>query len=213
MPVLPGNSGHHLAPLAGPQPRIDPGDLAGIRRHRRIHQQPFKGMIEIPVIHDVLVIPDDLAGIRVQRQRRVVIQVRLVVSSQQELRRGRRHGSPDIEHVQLGIEARNHPRAHVPALRVGNSAPGFVARFARLGNRTRSPQFLAGNGVVRRDDAAIGAELELAAARRKNLAVGDERSRGLLRRSLAIIDDARFPGQLARSRHPARRENRPGSYR
>jgi hypothetical protein len=32
-------------------------------------------MIEIPVIDDVLVVPDDLAGVDVERERRVVVEV------------------------------------------------------------------------------------------------------------------------------------------
>ena len=37
-----------------------------IRRDGGIHENSFEWMIEIPVIHDVLVVPDDLAGVGVQ---------------------------------------------------------------------------------------------------------------------------------------------------
>ena len=72
---LAGNTGDHFAPLARLDLRIDPGHLARIRRDGCVDQQPLKRMIEIPVIDHVLVIPDDLAGIGIQRQRRVVIQI------------------------------------------------------------------------------------------------------------------------------------------
>ncbi len=51
-------------------------------------QQAFEGMIEIPVIDDVLVVPDNLSGIGVQRQRAVVVEICLVVTTSMNLGAG-----------------------------------------------------------------------------------------------------------------------------
>ena len=56
----------------------------GFGRYRGIDEQAFERVIQIPVIDDVLVIPDDLAGVGIQRQRGVVIEVLLVVAAQHE---------------------------------------------------------------------------------------------------------------------------------
>ena len=164
---LAGDSGHHFAPFARLELRIDPGHLARIGRDRRVDQQALERMIEIPVIDDVLVIPDDFAGIRIDGQRAVVIQVLLVIAGQQEFGRGRSHRGSDIEQVQLRVVARRHPGAHVLALFVRDVAPGFVAGLARFRNGVGAPQFFAGLGVMRGDDAGLAGHFEFAAARRK----------------------------------------------
>ena len=153
-------------------------------------------MIEIPVIDDVLVVPDDLAGVGVNRQRAVVIEVLLVVAAERELRRGNRHRRADVDQVQLGIVARHHPGADVPALLHRHVAPRLVARLARAGNRVEAPQFLAGLRVVRRDDAGVAAGVGLALAARDHLAVGDDRS-AARRRALVRVEDLRLPDELA----------------
>ena len=80
-------------------------------------------MIEIPVIDDVLVVPDDLAGVGVEGERRVVIEVLLVVAAERELRRRDRDRRADVDHVGLRVVARHHPRADVPALLHRHVAP------------------------------------------------------------------------------------------
>ena len=45
-------------------------------------------MIEVPVIDDVLVVPDDLSGVGVERERGVVVEVREVVARERELGAG-----------------------------------------------------------------------------------------------------------------------------
>ena len=122
-----------------------------------------------------------------------MIEVLLVVPRHEKFRSRRGDGGSDIQHVELGIVARHHPRADVAALGIGNAAPGFIAGLPGSGNRTRAPQLLAGNGIVSGDDTAVGAKLVLASARGKDLAVGDDGPRGLLRWSLAIVDDTGFP--------------------
>jgi hypothetical protein len=55
--------------------REESGETGGI------DQQALEGMIEIPIVDDMLVIPNNLVGLRVRRERRVVIEILLVVAS------------------------------------------------------------------------------------------------------------------------------------
>src|SRR6185295_8958180 len=55
------DAGDYLAPLTGLEPRIDPADLARIGRDRSVDQQSLERMVEIPVIDQMLVVPNDLA--------------------------------------------------------------------------------------------------------------------------------------------------------
>ena len=188
--------GHDLAPLARLDARVDPRHLFRIRRDGGLDQQPLERMIEIPVIDDVLVVPDDLAGVGVERERGVVVEVRLVVARQRELRRGNRHRRADEDPVQLRVVARHHPRAHVPALRHRHVAPGLVAGLARQRNRARAPHLLAGCRVVRGDDAGVVAGVGLALAPGDHLAVGDDRP-GARARALLRLHHRRFPHHVA----------------
>ena len=69
MPVLPGMPGDDLAPLARLHLRVDPRHFARIRRDGGVDEHALERMIEIPVIDEVLVVPDDLAGVGIQRER------------------------------------------------------------------------------------------------------------------------------------------------
>src|SRR5690606_37878895 len=100
-------------------------------------------MVEIPVIDEMLEVPEDLAGIGIDRERRVVIEVLLIRAAEHEFRRRRRDRGSDVDAVQLGIEARHHPHADVHALLVWHVAPGLVAGLAGLRYRARAPQLLA----------------------------------------------------------------------
>ena len=134
-------------------------------------------MIEIPVIDDVLVVPDDLAGVGVERERRVVIQVLLVVAAEDELRRGDRHRRADVDQV------RSPGRSSAPSTcRRASAAPSArrptsrsPARRAR--DRARAPELFAGLRVVRGDDAGVVAGIGLALPAGDHLAVGDDRPR------------------------------------
>ncbi len=209
---LAGNAGEHLPFLARLESRIDPRHLFRVRRHDGIDDEALERMIEIPVIDDVLVVPDDLAGVGIQRQRGVVVQVLLVVAAEQELRRGRADRRADVDQVQLGIVARHHPRADVIAPLEGHVAPRLVARFARRRDRARAPQLLAGARVVRGDHAGVRAAFGLAAAAGDDLAVGDDRPRALLR-ALAGSRGSSSPTRACRSARRARRRSRRRSCR
>ena len=153
-------------------------------------------MIEIPVIDDVLVVPRELAGVGVNGQRAVVVEVLHVVAGEDELGRRNRHRRADVDQVQLRVVARHHPGADVPALVHRHVAPRFVARLAGSGNRVKAPQLLAGLGVVRRDDARVAAGVGLALAAGDHLAVGDDRP-AAGRGALLGIENRGFPRQLA----------------
>ena len=175
MPVLPGMPVMTL--------RRSPGLIFGLihatsfasRRDRGLHEQPLERMIEIPVIDDVLVVPDDLAGVGVERERRVVIEVLLVVAAERELRRGDRHRRADVDQVGLGVVARDHPRADMPALLQRHIAPRLLARLAGSRDRSNAPELFAGLRVVRRDDARVAGRVRLTLPAGDHLAVGDDR--------------------------------------
>jgi hypothetical protein len=82
---LSGNARNHLPLLPGTQPRVDPAHRALLGGHGGIDQQPLERVVEIPVIDHVLVVPHDLAGIGVQRQRAIVIEVLEIFAAQHEL--------------------------------------------------------------------------------------------------------------------------------
>src|SRR5262245_38340146 len=133
-------------------------------------------MINIPMIHVVLVVPHDLPCIRVQRERRVVIQVLEIISGEHELWRWSGHGRTNVEHVQFGIVARNHPGPDVSTLFVRESAPRLIAGLSTHRYRTRAPKLLAGLGIMRNDDTCERALLGLTAPARKDLSFRDDRT-------------------------------------
>src|SRR5690606_17112537 len=180
-PRLARDAGDDLAPLTRPHARADPPHRVGIRRDLRLDQQALERVIEIPMVDDVLEVPDDLAGIPIERERRVVVEVLLVGPPEHELRRRGRHRRADVDAVQLGVEARHHPHADVQALLVRYAAPGLVAGLAGLWDRARAPELLAGQRVERGDHAGLRSALGLAAAPRDDLAVDDDRARAVLR--------------------------------
>jgi hypothetical protein len=62
-----------------------------------VDQQTFEWVIEVPVVVQMLVIPDDLTGVGVEGERRVVVQMRVVRTAHQELRRRRGDRRADVE--------------------------------------------------------------------------------------------------------------------
>ena len=166
---------------------------SGVRRHRGVDEQPFEGVVEIPVVVQVLVVPDDLAGVGVEGQRRVVVEVREVGAAEQELRGGRGDRGADVDEVQGRVVARHHPRADVLPLLERHAAPGLVARLAGGRDRPPPPQLLAGHGVVGDDDAGLGSAARRAAPPRDDLAAGDDRPRALQRGMRLVVEDSRLP--------------------
>ena len=128
------------------------------------------------MVDEMLVVPEQAPSAGIERERRVVIEVLLVGAAENELRRGDRHGRSDVDPLQHGIVARHHPRADVPALLHGHTAPRLIAGLARPRNRARAPQLLAGGRIVRRHDAGFVSRVGLALPARDDLAVGDDRT-------------------------------------
>ena len=170
------HAGDHPAAFARPQTRIDPGHGARIGRHRRVDQQPLIRMVQVPVVVEVLVIPADLAGIAVDGERRVVIEVLVLDTAEHELRRRRGHGRADIHEVQFRVVAGHHPGPDVHPLFVGHAAPGLVAWLPGRRDGPAPPQLVPGACVVGHDDARFWPSGGPTAPSRDDLAVGNDRT-------------------------------------
>ena len=132
----------HALRLALMQARVDPLHRLRIGRERGVDDQPLERMIEVPAVDDVLEVPNHLARAHVERERRVVVEVLVVVAREHELRRGCGDRRADVDPFRRRVVARHHPHADVPALLVGDVAPGLVAGLAGLRDRAdaaRSP--------------------------------------------------------------------------
>ena len=67
---------------------------------------------------------------RLERQGRVVVEVRQIGAAEHEFRRGRRNGGAEVNEFELRVVAGNHPGADVVALLERHVAPGFVPGLA-----------------------------------------------------------------------------------
>ena len=157
-------------------------------------------MVEIPVVVQVLVVPADRAGVGVEGEGRVVVAVRIVDAAEHELRRRRRHRRPDVDEVQVGVVARDHPRADVHPLLVGHAAPRLVARLARRRHERRPPQLRPGGGVVGGDHAGDRPRPRPAASPGDHLAAGNDRAGGVAGRVHPVVEDLGLPHELAGER-------------
>src|SRR6185436_13352516 len=52
------DAGDHLPALSGLDAWIDPLDFTRIGRNRGFNEEPFERVVEVPVIDDVLIVPD-----------------------------------------------------------------------------------------------------------------------------------------------------------
>ena len=154
-------------------------------------------MVEVPVVVEVLEIPDDFAGIGIEGQGRVVIEVPVVGPADQKLRRRRSDRRADVDQVQLRVVARHHPGADVLPFLERHPTPGLVARLAGGRNRAPAPQLRAGLRVVGGDHAAVGSGRRHAASSRDHLAVGDDRAGALHGGVLPVVQNLGLPRQPA----------------
>ena len=74
MPVLPGMPVSTLRTSPGLMLRVDPGTWPAPARPR-CRRDALERVVEVPMVDDVLVVPHDLAGVRVQRERRGVVEI------------------------------------------------------------------------------------------------------------------------------------------
>ena len=103
---------------------------------------------------NVLEVPLDLAGLRVERQRRVAVQRRALGAA---LRAGPGlglRGGP-VDQVGVRVVAAGDPGVGAGPERERQVAPGVAAGLARAGHRGGAPQLGAGLGVVGRDEADV----------------------------------------------------------
>ena len=149
------------------------------------------------MVVQVLVVPHDFAGVGVQRERRVVIEVLVVDPAQSEFRRGRGDRGPDVDQVQFGVEAGHHPGADVPTVLERHVSPRLVAGFAWPGNQPSPPELLTGDRVVGGNDAGVWSPGRHAAAPGDDLAVGNDRPGGLRDGVATVVQYLGVPEQLS----------------
>ena len=75
MPVLPGMPVITRRSSPRLQPRVDPGDGGRVRPHCGVDQQALEGVVEVPTVVQVLVVPGDLPRVGVEGEGGVVVQV------------------------------------------------------------------------------------------------------------------------------------------
>ncbi len=128
---------HDLARLALP---LDVGEHRHLRR-----------VVVQLVVRRELVVPLQLAGVGVERDDAVAVEV--VAKPRRAVPVRRRVAGAEEHEVRLGIVGARVPHADAAGLpRVAR--PGLVARLAGSGNRVEAPDFLAGLRIERRDVAA-----------------------------------------------------------
>ncbi len=157
-------------------------------------------MVEVPEVVDVLVVPDDLAAVHVERDRRRHVEVVLVVAGQLVLGRRRSDRGAEVDEVQLGIIAGRVPGPDRHPLLARRVSPGLGAGLPWEGDRVGAPELLARKGVVGDHDAGVGAALDRAGAAGDHLAIGHDRPGARPARLGLEVGDGGFPDLRARPR-------------
>ena len=101
-----------------------------------------------------LVVPRQLAGLGIQRQHAVRVERVAVGGPRYPRPRLGLRGRP-VGEVGLGVEGARYPGVRAGPIHQRQVAPGVAARLARLGDRRRAPDLVAGLGVVGGDEADI----------------------------------------------------------
>ena len=167
-----------------------------------MHQRALMRIVGVPVIaREMLVIPGELAGIRIDRNRGIAVQIRrrrprgpirLAVVPRRALIRHRIRDAP-VDHFAHRIVApRQSPRRRQAILYV-RAAPAFIARFAQRRSRVKLPQLFPRLGIVRRYKAIVAIPRASSAA--DHFAFDDQRTR-----SVPAPARLRLPARLARAR-------------
>src|SRR5205085_5866159 len=137
----------------------------------------------------------DLARPHVERERRVVVEVGVLVAGEQELGRRGADRSAHVDQVQLGLVAGVEPGADLHALFERGAAPGGIVGIVAAGDGAGAPNLAPGARVVRGDHAGVGSALGLAAAAGDRETVGDD-GPGALLGALVVVHDRGVPRQL-----------------
>ena len=122
-----------------------------------IDQDPLEDLVQVERLSgNVLAIPDDGAIVRIDRQGGVGVE-RCVLDGEAAARGHPRLGlgRPPVDQPELGIVATGVPHVDATSKPEREITPGVAPRLPRTGHRVEAPQFLAGGGVVRRDEAAF----------------------------------------------------------
>ena len=98
---LAGDAGHHPPLLARLLAGVDPGAGVGVGGDRGVDEQALEGMVEVPVVVQVLVISSGSRRVGVEGERRVVVQVCVLDAAPQELRGWRGDGRADEDEIQV----------------------------------------------------------------------------------------------------------------
>src|SRR6185503_20766490 len=106
----------------------------------------------VRVVWRVLEMPLQRAGIRIQREERIGVEIGARTALAIPVR-VRIAGAP-VEQVQRRVVGAGEPRRRAAAL-PDVALPGVAARFARRRNRVEAPQALAALRIVRIDEAAV----------------------------------------------------------
>ena len=188
---LAGDAGDHLAPLA----RLDLRGLIHahflrVGRDRGLHQQPLEGMVEVPVIDDVLVVPDDLAGVGVERERRVVVQVLLVVAARMNF------GAGIVTDVPTKIEVQSPGRSSAPS-----RCPTCQRSPSARRPTSRRPA-RPGSGIVRVRHSSLPVLASCAVMMQASLPASGWHWRPVMTLPLAMIGPALARRALLRRRSP-----------
>ena len=132
------------------------------------------------VVRRELVVPAQPAGVDVERDHRIAVEVVALAALAVVIRSG--IAGAEVGEVQLGIVRRGDPDAR-SAARPRITRPRVVARLARPRNREEPPGALAGIRVVGVDEAAASV---LAAGRADDHLVLDDQRRD--RRGIALLE-------------------------
>ena len=161
--------------------RVDPLHVPRIGIDDRADQRLFLVDVHVPVVAgQMLVVPDELARVGVERDRRVAVEIgrrmardRVDVAAVPVAARVRhRVGDAPVDESPHGVVGAGQPPGRRAPLVDGLAAPGLVAGLAGAGARVEPPRFLARARVVRRD-VAVRAR-RVAGAARDHFAFDDD---------------------------------------
>ena len=145
-----------------------------------IYQDSLMDVVHIQIVpSQMLIIPDDFARFRVQRERRVGIQqIALIFSTEAARYRSVRAGDPGapVYQVELWIVGARHPDRYVLPLLERNTPPSIATGLAGPGGGMSAPQFFACFGIVSGNEAAFWVTADTTGSPCENLAANYDRA-------------------------------------
>ena len=198
-----GDRHHDVALLARHDGRADPLRVPRVGVQARAHEDALLVVIRIPIVAGkLLVVPEELARRDLERNGRIAVEIGrrgerygIGAAMTRKPRIGVRVGDAPVQDLAFRIIGAGQAPGARGALLHRHVGPGVAAGLARRGRRVEPPDFLAGPGVVRRDEAVLALAL-FAGAVRDDLAIGNQQAAG----RLSAVVDLGFPAQLARVR-------------